>query len=129
MVNSLLIACYEWFCVFEPLEMSILYNLWHFLAFNMKNENEISLKWAQILFIKYIQGIFTYSTSLNNYFTTFWILYLIIFFWTPLKSRFWPCSFRPTVKKIGPIENYHFFFISEHIVLWENAGTGFAYFW
>ena len=33
----------------------------------------------------------------------------LFWFWTPLKSRFWPCSFRPTLKKISPIENFHFF--------------------
>ena len=27
----------------------------------------------------------------------------------PLKSQFWPCSFRPTLKKISPIENFYFF--------------------
>ena len=37
----------------------------------------------------------------------------LFWFWTPLKSRFWPCSFRPTLKKIGPIENFHFFVFYE----------------
>ena len=33
----------------------------------------------------------------------------LFWFWTPLKSRFWPCSFRPTLQKIGSIENFYFF--------------------
>ena len=39
----------------------------------------------------------------------------LFWFWTPLKSRFWPCSFRPTLKKISPIENFHFFVFYQSI--------------
>ena len=47
MVNSLLIACYEWFCVFEPLEMSILYHLWHFFSFQHEKwqRNQFEMVW------------------------------------------------------------------------------------
>ena len=80
-----------------------------FLAFNMKNDNKISLKWSRILFTKQIQGIFTYPTSLNDYFTTFCILFLIILVLNPLKKLILTVQLQAHIKKIGPIENFHCF--------------------
>ena len=92
-----------------------------FLAFNMKNDNEISLKRAQILFIKQIQGIFTYLTSLNDYFTTFCILYLIILVLNPLKKPILAMQLQAHIKKNRPNRNFSFFcFLSDNIQYFER---------
>ena len=44
MVNSLLIASYEWFCVFEPVEMSISYKFHIFCDFNTKKQERKKLE-------------------------------------------------------------------------------------
>ena len=80
-----------------------------FLAFNMKNDNKISLKWSRILFTKQIQGIFTYPTSLNDYFTTFFILYLIILVLNPLKKRILTVQLQAHIKKNRPNRKFSFF--------------------
>ena len=97
------------FVFFNPLKCQFCTICDIFLAFIMENDNEISFKWVKFFLSNRYKVFFTYPTSLNDYFTTFCILYLIIWFWTPFESRFWPCSFRPTLKKIGPMENFNFF--------------------
>ena len=90
-----------------------------FLAFNMKNDNKISLKWSRILFTKYIQGIFTYPTSLNDYFTTFCILYLIILVFNPLEKPILTVQLQAHIKKKSALQKIliFLFFMSQHIVL------------
>ena len=92
-----------------------------FLAFNMKNDNKISLKWSQILFIKQIQGICTYPTSLNDYFTTFCILYLIILVLNPLKKPILTVQLQAHIKKNRPKRKFLFFcFLSVNIQYFEK---------
>ena len=87
-----------------------------FLAFNMKNDNKISLKWSRILFTKQIQGIFTYPTSLNDYFTTFCILYLIILVLNPLKKPILTVYLQAHIRKNRPNRKFSFFyFLSDNI--------------
>ena len=97
--------------------------------FNMKNDNKISLKWSRILFTRQIQGICTYPTSLNDYFTTFCILYLIILVLNPLKKPILTVQLQAHIKKNRPNRKFSFFcFLSVNIQYFENAGTRLAYF-
>ena len=92
-----------------------------FLAFNMKNDNKISLKWSRILFTKQIQGIFTYPTSLNDYFTTFCILYLIILVLNPLKKPILTMQDKAHIKKNRPKRKFSLFcFLSVNIQYFEQ---------
>ena len=92
-----------------------------FLAFNMKNDNKISLKWSRILFTKQIQGIFTYPTSLNDYFTTFCILYLIIWILNPLKKPILTVQLQAHIKNNRPKRKFSFFcFLSVDIQYFEK---------
>ena len=87
-----------------------------FLAFNMKNDNKISFKWPRILFTKQMQGICTYPRSLNDYFTTFCILYLIILVLNPLKKLILTVQLQASIKKNRPNRKFSFFcFLSDNI--------------
>ena len=109
MFNSLLIACYEWFCVFEPLKCQFCTSCYIFLAFKMKNDNKISLKWSEF-FLQNRYKVFSLIRQVWMITSLPFAFYIWLFwFWTPLKSGYWPCTFRPTLKKIGPRENFHFF--------------------
>ena len=114
MVNSLLIACYEWFGVFDPLEMSILYNLWHFFSF----EHE---KWQQNKFEMVSNSFYQIHTRYFHLSDKFeWLFHYFLHFifdyfgfQPPWKANFDRVASGPHKKKIGPTENSHFFVFYE----------------
>ena len=80
-----------------------------FLAFNMKNDNKISWNGLEF-FLPNRYKVFSLIRQVWMITSLLFAFYIWLFwFWTPLKSRFWPCSFRLTLRKISPIENFHFF--------------------
>ena len=90
------------FVFLNPLKCQFCTNCGIFSDFNIKNNNERSLKWSRIIFTKQIQGIFTYPTCLNDYFTTFCILYLIILVLNPLKKPVLAVSLQAHIRKNRP---------------------------
>ena len=65
LIHNLLLVMND-FVFLNPLKCQFCTNCDIFVGFNMKNENEISLKLYRILFINEIQGIFSYQVSFNG---------------------------------------------------------------